>query len=130
MAADVQEVHLVAERSTKFPAGTWNMKALFVPTGMVGTNQYNIKFTLSDRNLSGLPALGSSHALFDQHQNGDQHWLELTIVPGGLVGDAVLDGGPSNRIDLVAHVEIFDPTVSDQQPVANRHSPGLDLFVD
>lgn len=129
MAADVKEVNLVAERSTKHDPGTWTMKALFSPTGMVGEKDYRVRFILSDRDLNWLPAVGSAQAMFTALENGKDHSLQFDVPAGGLLADALVDGGADNRIELIAHVEIFDPAVSDQDPVARRPSPGLDLFV-
>ena len=132
MAADIQDLHFVAERSTKEPFRTWILKALFTPTGLAETSKYKITFHVTDANVAGLAALGGAQALFSQGDNDKARSLQFTVGDAEAAlwyTAALVDGGPANRIDLSAHVEVFDPHVSDQNPVAHHNSAALELFV-
>jgi hypothetical protein len=132
MAADIQDLSFVAERSTKEPFRTWILKALFTPTGLVGKEKYRITFHVTDPNVAGLAGLGSAEGLYAPGDNGKAQHLQFTVGDAEAITwytAAIADGGPANRIDLSAHVEVFDPSVSDQDPVAHHNSPVLELFV-
>jgi hypothetical protein len=132
MTADIQDLYFVAERSTKEPFRTWILKALFTPTGLVGANKYRITFHVTDPKVAGLAGLGAAEGLFTAGDNGQARHLQFPVGDAEAITwytAAAADGGPANRIDLSAHVEVFDPRVSDQDPVAHHNSAVLELFV-
>jgi hypothetical protein len=145
--ASLKDVQLDAIRSTDQPSQSWVMRVrytpLFSPAERHDQTQpgntkhhYRVTAALRDQHVNGvfLPPGASTgspghpaNLTIDDHDHPQT--LRFTAPASAMIAEALADGAPMDRVDVLAHVEIFDLAVSPQVPEGHKDSPGLDLFV-
>jgi hypothetical protein len=145
--ASLKDVQLDAMRSTDQPSQMWVMRVRYTPLFSSAErhdqtqpgnakHHYRVKAALRDQHVNGFflspgASTGSpghpANLTIDDHDHPQT--LRFTVPAADMFTEALGDGAPIDRVDVLAHVEIFDLSVSTQVAEGHKDSPGLDLYV-